>query len=236
MPKGVVSEEKRCHGKNREGNRCGKPIVPGRKYCRLHGGMAAVGTANGAYKTGKYSKYFPEQLREKYHEFLRDPDLTTNRQEIAALEVRLSQLIEHVEEDMSQRTWAAWRRLWNQFILAVRSGDGLKQAELVGVMDEFMSSRTQQDRAWNDIERMSETRRKLADSEQKRLVQMQQVLTIEQAMMLMASLISAVKDAVYLYADPTAAKHIIDGTSQAYIELIGVEHSSADDTRALTGD
>ena len=236
MPKGVVSDEKKCQGKTRAGNPCKRAASKGRKFCKNHGGAALVGPQNGNYKDGKYSKYFPAALRTKYHEFLEDPDLTTNRQEIAALEVRLSQLIEHVEEDMSARTWAQWTRLWNQFILAVRSGDGLKQAELVGLMDEFVSSRNDQDRAWNDIERMADTRRKLADSEQKRLVAMNQMLTVEQAMMLMASLISAVKDAVYLYAEPTAAKHIIDGTSQAYIELIGVSANSEDGAGAHTGD
>jgi hypothetical protein len=236
MPKGVISAEKRCQGKNRSGEPCKRAATKGRKFCKFHGGHARIGEQNGNYKTGKYSKYFPGQLREKYHEFLEDPDLTTNRQEIAALEVRLSQLIEHVEEDMSQRTWSQWRRLWNQFILAVRTGDGVRQAELVGLMDEFMSSRTDQDRAWGDIERMADSRRKLADSEQKRMVAMQQMLTVEQAMMLMASLISAVKDAVYLYADPTSAKHIIDGTTQAYIELVGAPERSNDGARALTGD
>jgi len=236
MPKGVPSEENRCKGKNREGNQCGKPRVRGRDFCRLHGGHVPVGPANGNYKDGKYSKYFPGGLREKYHEFLEDPDLTTNRQEIAALEVRLAQLIENIQEDMSSRTWGAWRKLWNQFILAVRSGDGLKQVELVGVMDEFMTSRTDSDRAWGDIERMADTRRKLADSEQKRMVAMNQMLTVEQAMMLMGSLVNAVKDVVFLYAEPTAAQHIITGTSKAYVELIGVNADSGDGAGSSNGD
>lgn len=236
MPSGIVATDKRCRGKNRAGDPCGRAATKGRKYCKHHGGHAAVGEANGRYTTGKYSKYFPEKLKDKYHEFLEDPDLTTNRQEIAALEVRLSQLIEQVEEDMSQRTWAMWTRLWNQFILAVRSGDGLKQAELVGVMDEFITNRSDQDRAWMDIERMADTRRKLADSEHKRMVAMQQMLTVEQAMMLMGSLVSAIKDVVFLYAEPTAAQHIIDGTSKAYVELIGVSSSGDNGAGTILGD
>jgi len=230
LTKGVIDEKYRCHGKNKAGERCGRPCCKGRDFCKLHGGRNKIGLQHKSTKTGKYSKYMPERLKARYLEALSDPDLTTNRHEIAALETRMRQLIENVDDDVSVRTWKTFAKLWARFMLAVRSGDTLKQIEYVEAINEFIDTRTDEDSSWNDIERLADTRRKLADSEQRRMVAMNQMLTVEQAMMLMATLVASIKDVVYLYADPTSAKHIISGTSKAYIDLIGVDKNSEPDT------
>jgi hypothetical protein len=47
--------------------------------------------------------------------------------------------------------------------------------------------------AWNEIEKLIDQRRKLVEAEQKRLVAMQQMISSEQAMVLIAALIETVK-------------------------------------------
>ncbi len=233
MPSGVIPEEKRCKGITRTGERCKRAPAPGREYCRLHGGARPVGPANGNWKGGKYSKFFPAKLRGRYQAFQNDPDALNNRQEMAALETRIAALIEVADEDVSIKTWRKMYDLWQKFMFAVRSGDQVKQIELVTEIDEFIASRNADDNLWRDIQSLTETRRKLADSEHRRAQAMNQMLTVEQVMTLLAALIASIKEVVYDYADPVAAAHIIEGTSDAYTKLISVEESGRHGTGTL---
>jgi hypothetical protein len=61
-----VSRVSRCGAKTRTGARCQSPPVPGRKRCRLHGGLspgAPRGSRNGNYTNGEWTKEALEERR-----------------------------------------------------------------------------------------------------------------------------------------------------------------------------
>lgn len=168
-----------CGAKTRAGTPCRRrPMANGR--CYMHGGKALVGTANPAFKTGRYSKYLPARLTERYHEALADTELLALRDEIAVLDARLSEVL--AEDDP------------------------------VG---------------WPDVVAIMEQRRKLVESERKRLVDMQQMITTEQAMLLIA----AISDAVRRHVDD---RTILAAISADVARIIG--RSSGDDARGRSGD
>lgn len=225
----------KCGAKTRNGTPCQKPAMTNGR-CRLHGGLTPAGPASPNYKTGKYSKYLPEALRARYEDFVNDPEITKITGEIGLLDTRIAQLSDQVESDVAARTWRELQRLWSRFMFAVQSGDADKQVELLSQVDDFIKQRIEQNSVWEDIERLTLSRTKLAEAEQKRLVQNNQMLSVEQALTLVGALVASIKDVVYLYADPTTARHIIVGTSQAYAKLIGGPSSSDDvDSRTIDG-
>ena len=84
--------KKICGAKTRKGTPCLRaPMVNGR--CNLHGGKTPIGAALPQFKTGRYSKYLPARLAERYHEAERDPELLSLRSELALVQARLAELI-----------------------------------------------------------------------------------------------------------------------------------------------
>src|SRR5262245_57591682 len=102
-----------CGAKNRKGELCGRAPVPGRERCKLHGGNSLVGVAVGTYKTGRYSKYLPQHLLDRYHEAAGDANLLALRDEIGVVDARLADLLKRVDTGESGARWkvlqAAWR-------------------------------------------------------------------------------------------------------------------------------
>lgn len=59
-----------CGAKTRSGKPCQKPPVQDGKRCRLHGGKGLRGADNPNFKTGIYSQWAKNSIREKTDHFL----------------------------------------------------------------------------------------------------------------------------------------------------------------------
>ena len=79
--------------RGKDGRTCQKYEMVGRNGCELHGGKSLRGADSGTYRTGKYSKYLPAHLLEKYHEASNDPDLLSLHSGIALVDTRLADLL-----------------------------------------------------------------------------------------------------------------------------------------------
>lgn len=174
-----------------------------------------------------------DDVRDRYDNFMQDEDLNALRDNIALIDTRISILTEHLDDTISSASLASLSKLWNRFMRAVRDGDPGAQAASVTDIDMFIKDNIRQYSVWDDITRLTESRRKLSESEHKRLEQNKQLLTIEQAMLLLQLIVVSVKEVAHLYADEETAKHIIDGTAQAYSELVGGSAENSD-TGAVT--
>lgn len=87
-------------------------------------------------------------------------------------------------------------RLGEQYEEAVHDRDLLTLRDEIGVVTVRIGEILERDPDpddWREIEGLVETRRRLVDSERKRLVDMQQMITSEQAMTLVAAVVDAVK-------------------------------------------
>ncbi|HEY4669727.1 MAG TPA: hypothetical protein VIH05_08130 [Tepidiformaceae bacterium] len=175
---------------------CGDPrfcrtgvIKPGDR-CRMHGGGAnkLVGSANPSFKHGKYSRYMPARLAAKYLESARDPELLANRQEIAVLDARLAELLGRVDTGESSRLFSQAREAFTGFRNALDRSDKETMQIHLQTLDATLGRAVGDYAAWDDIRQSLETRRKLVETEMRRLEKMQHFHTAEELQSLLTAI------------------------------------------------
>jgi hypothetical protein len=138
-----------CKAKSkRTGQQCQQYAMHGKSVCYHHGGKSLAGASAPALRHGRYSKYLPVHLADKYQESLNDADLLALRDEIALIDSRVLEILSN------------------------------------GNMD---------DRQWSVVEQTLDLRRRMVETERKRLVDLQQMMTAEQAMTMLAVIVDTVK-------------------------------------------
>lgn len=175
------------------GERCKRPASPGKEVCYIHGGKTPSGIASPHFKSGRYSKSLPGRILERYTEFLSDENILALDDEIALVSARIAELLGNLEHGDLGARWLELQKHYELMVQAVASQDlgaGRAAFEALGAVikegaDEFLS--------WSQISELLESRRKLVDTERKRLVDAQQVITSEQAMVLVTALIDSVR-------------------------------------------
>jgi hypothetical protein len=173
--------------------------------CRMHGGKTPKGPALPQFRTGKFSKVLPVRLAAAYREAAKDPELLSLRSEIALLDARIIELLGRAETGESGALWDALQHAWAQFRRERASGDVQGMHAAMAHLDALMEQGLRDHLAWAEIGDAIEQRRKLVDSEQKRLVALRQVLSREQALTLIGVLTQII------------TKHIADRSTLAGI-------------------
>jgi hypothetical protein len=159
----------------------------------MHGGSSLSGLASPSLKTGRYSKHLPERLAGRYGEALADPNLLELRDEIALVGTRLGELVEHLDTGESLRHWQSVQAAHRDIAAAIRISDKALLRAGLSALDTAVEAGLDNYATWKEIVDLTEARRKLVESEQKRLVAMQQMITSEQAMILLAVLTNIVR-------------------------------------------
>lgn len=103
---------RRCRATSkRSGKQCRKHAMRGRTTCLAHGGKTPRGAASPHFKTGRYSRSVPGHLVAAYEQALRDPTLTSLRDEIALTDALIGETLSQLTEDMP---WAKERKIFAQ--------------------------------------------------------------------------------------------------------------------------
>lgn len=200
-------------------------------FCDLHGGKAMSGPFHGKYKDGHSSKYNPASLLGRYEASLMDPELLSSRHEIAILDARLKSLVERAEGDADETTWLKLMELWREFVYAIAAGDTRKQNEYLGKLNQFIDRVDANLGNWRDIEKAMSLRAKLTEVEIRRLSAIENTFTTDQVIHLLSSTITVLKEVVFKYADPVAAKHILTDASVYHRKLLAVQDVGPGDGR-----
>jgi hypothetical protein len=167
-----------------DGTPCERSPVRGRTRCRLHGGRTLVGTASPTYRNGRYSIYIPERLRERYEAAESDQELLSLKSELALTDARLMDLLARVNTGESGQLWADLRRAHREFTVARGAKDVPKMNVALARMEQLIESATDDHQAWAAIGGLIEQRRRLAESEAKRLASLHQMMTKEEALLM----------------------------------------------------
>lgn len=182
----------KCGAKTRGGGTCQRPAMPNGR-CSLHGGKTPTGIGLPQYKHGRYSKVMPTRLRERYEDAARDPALLELREDVALLDARLEDLLGRVDSGESGAIWRQLQQARTSLIIARRAGDAEGQAGAINDMLELIGRGHADYAAWRELGGVLEQRRRLVESESKRLVQMQQTITAEKAMLLIGAIGQIIK-------------------------------------------
>jgi hypothetical protein len=184
----------RCRAKSkRSQERCKRWATPGREVCRMHGGRTLIGLAAPRLKTGRYSKFLPTRLAAHYERAAHDPERLALRHELAVVDVRIKDLLNRVDTGEAGGLWHHARAAWQTFKHAQAQDRPLMQARAAVELDGLLDQAVGDDAAWDDILQLIEQRRKLVESAAKRLVAMQQMMTKEQAMLWLGTLVAILK-------------------------------------------
>lgn len=165
--------------------------------CYHHGGKALVGLAHPSTKHGRYSKDLPTRLAGRYAEAINDPDLLQLDSEIHLTDALIRDRLSTLDTGESGRLWRDLNGTWKEFAVARRTGDTAAMTAALGEIERLIGRGVADWASRQEVLDMVERRRKLVDSEGKRRVQMQQMITAEQATLLF----SAMADVVMRHVD-----------------------------------
>lgn len=175
----------------RTGQQCGGNAVPGMTVCHWHGGKTPTGIASPHFRTGRHSKYLPTRMLQTYEAALTDPRLLELHAEIALLDSRLAELLGKVDTGESGALWEALGAAYRDLQRA--RNDAKAFAVALTVLGGLITQGAGDAAAWAEIARLVQDRRRLVESERKRQVEMQQMVSIQQGLALVAALADSVK-------------------------------------------
>lgn len=183
-----------CGAHNKSGLPCMKSPIDGRNRCQLHGGKTPIGLASPHARTLRYSRdVLGKALGERYEQAVNDDKLLELRDEIAILQARTAELLQHVESGDTQKTWRELKKSYGAFIKANRAGDAKTAADAMNMMGKLITSGYSQHQGWREVIDTISANRRLVESERKRLVDMQQTMTAEQAFGMLTYILSIIR-------------------------------------------
>lgn len=173
-----------CGAKKRDGTPCeSKPMPNGR--CRLHGGKSLKGVNHPSTQTGKYSKYIPENLLNRHEEFLKSKDIMTLSDEIAVIESRIAQLLERANDSQAGLYIDDLVSKFNRFD-SVRGTEGENSA--FKVLAKLVEKAEQDMYLWDEMAKQMDLKRKMVDTERRKMSDLNQYITVDRAMLMFQGL------------------------------------------------
>ena len=177
----------------RSGEQCKKDAVPGREVCHIHGGKTPEGAALPQFKHGRYARSLPERLAGRYEEAAADPELLSLREDVALLDTRLSQLISRADTGESAEAWSRVQKALKDLRKAEVGGKPDRKREARFALEDAIEQGGRDIEVWAEIGDHLERRRKLTESERKRLIEMEQMVRADQAMSFVAAVVASVR-------------------------------------------
>lgn len=186
--------------------------------CKRHGGQTPKGVASASWEGQGYSRYLPESLGERMDEFMKDPEISSVREELALADVRLSMKLEELEEGGSRELWDDLKKQVDALDMALQNKDiQTASAALRRIKDVIQKGAEEQER-WDEVFHVMEQKRKLAETETKRTKASSNTLTVEEASMLVDFMVNIMQDVVDRYDVPRAALGDIQQATQKLLD------------------
>lgn len=230
--------QRRCTAKSkRSQQRCSNWACRGSDKCRMHSGKNQLkGWAQPMAKTGKYSKYIAGSLRERYEESIANEDIANLSSELGLLDARASEILEKLGTGETSELWQSLNKTWLEFMMAVRVGDSETQNKLLGVLNRMITQGHSSSAQWEELFHVIEKRRKVSETENKRLATSRDMISVEQAVLMINMLIEATRQSTLRHADKKTAQAILVDAQQTYTQLVGPGRDSRPSDAIVDGE
>lgn len=138
----------RCCAKGKtKQTRCGNRVVPGRRVCRLHGGMAG-----SPPKHGRYSKALG-RFREAYEDARKDPSLLDLRETLALMDIAVQKAVARASDSDTPE----FRQEAIKLCAAAHASIGEDDHELqLNRLSELLDRGASEDKALDDLAKAAE--------------------------------------------------------------------------------
>lgn len=194
----------RCQGWSRQaGRQCLERASRGKQKCRSHGGSSPSGIASPNFRHGKYVSSLPMDLVDSYMELMQDEDYLALRDEIVLMSVRIKDVLGAAYGD-GFPNMVSLRKRMDEHDAAVRKADGARtddgrvkwEQDAADALDDVRAIIYKIDdhrAAWDTVESMSNTLRRLVDTERKRLTDGKAMMRADDALTRAVMLAKSVK-------------------------------------------
>lgn len=168
-----------CGALNRAGGLCKRPPMPNGK-CNLHGGKSLKGPASPNFKHGRYSKYVPAKLGMMIDDMASDPNRLDQTAQMGILDAMLVETLKEFEVGGGASSWLELSKLKQDYDRAGARKDVATQVYVVREVWRLVDSATAKWMASKEAREIIMDRRKLTESERKRLVEEKQMIPLDQ--------------------------------------------------------
>lgn len=225
-------ELKKCGAQLRKkpGIFCKKPPIKGKRRCKLHGGKSLGGIASGRYKHGRYSRYLPMDLRKQYEESKHDPELLSHQPELRLMDLHLQKLLSTLNTPENLEAFVRAREAFEEFKKSQREKNAAAMKHALDKLDLLFTVGIQSGSVWEEVREVIEQRRKLLESETRRIKDQQTTMSSEQVLALIEFIVDCLRTSVSLYVDRYLASKILDKVTND----IGAVVSKPDDASPRT--
>lgn len=191
----------------------------------MHGGRAAIGPLNPrATKNGKYSKYVPGRLLSAYQDALNDPVLSGLQDELALCDSRLRELVTTLEDASGPgQTMIGLRNLFSRLSAELGEQPAPIQKTLETVED-LITKGLSSEQVWGNLLEVIEQRRRCSETENRRIVAMNQAIPIKKVVELVSLICSSIRQHVVTHATPSIAERILRDSSRDVQRIVGANH------------
>jgi hypothetical protein len=135
----------------------------------------------------------PVRLKDPYHLARTDPELLALQDEIAMTDARLVDLLARVDSGESGQLWLDLKRAWEAFKLAREMGRPEDMRKTLVTIESLLTRGIQDYEAWREVQVALEQRRRLVETEHRRRVNMQQMMSFERAMALFGAIVGVIE-------------------------------------------
>ena len=195
-----------CNGHNRDGSPCaGYPCV-GRTKCRQHGGETPKGTRCANYGHGKYSADLPDKCAADYLAAISDPEIHALTHEIGVIEARYRQLMRRAETGDLGHAWITLDANLQAFLEA---DDTMKRGDTLKALEHTVKRGANDFLLWQTLQDTTKLLSTLRLQEHRRIVDLQLVLTQQQAQEFLAVIKQALYESVTMHAEASIASAIL---------------------------
>lgn len=179
----------------------------------MHGGKTPRGTDSPHFKHGLSRRYLPERYHEKYDASREAENPIDLREEIHTLDSRLFDLLESLDHGGSS---AIWKRLYEQrkkALVATQNGDQEGANMALNAIMALIQRGEKEAETWNEYARLALIKKRLVDSERRRQIDMQRMMSADQVLNVIYTLIGIVRrhvhDETTLHSISTEAQILI---------------------------
>ncbi|MGH7274689.1 MAG: hypothetical protein ACREIQ_09560, partial [Nitrospiria bacterium] len=196
-----------------------RPMANGR--CRMHGGKSLGGIASSNYKSGRYSKYIPKDLADKYNEARGDPDLLSLNDDVALLRSIAVKHLAATGQGDPHPAWLEVQAAYKELDAAISSGDAVKLMAAKNKLGQIIQPNYRAALAENQVSRYLDQVGRIADKERRLMIDRQRMITVERVMLIVTAVVMGLRESVLRYCDIEIASKILSEVNTAYSRATG---------------
>jgi hypothetical protein len=142
----------------------------------MHGGKTPQGAGSVHFKHGRYSSCLSTRLAAAYEDAMHDPKLLELRDEIATVDARMIDLLKCVDTGESGALWWEAQAAMAKFCQEQQKNNISGMRIALEHVDQVITHGAGDYAAWVEIPELIEQRRRLCDSDNRRLTQAHELI------------------------------------------------------------